>query len=143
MASRKYKHLQKSTLSSDDITENVRVNRAYTDTYGTDTLMNSPHTLDVDETEVTSRRAAFPTSETFNYFASDNYNFKKANMYLSRLTSAKQRENIRPAMQPGQVVDAGAAAPKDQYATGTSDDSHILLYLSAFVVGIIIITSIV
>ena len=58
MAERKYKHLSRGTLSTADLQQYERTNQAYQDKLGTDNMMQSPYTLDVDETKVTNRRAA-------------------------------------------------------------------------------------
>lgn len=142
MSHRKYKHIKKTALSSEDIASNIRVNQAYQDAYGTDKLMNSPMTLDVDEQDVTVRRSAFPSVGTQDYFYGKAYNTKKSNMRLSRLVSAKGRENLRPQLQPGQLIDP-EAEDMPNYRVAEADDTHMLLYVGAFVIGIVIITSIV
>lgn len=140
MATRKYKHLTKTTLTPSDIAEYERTNLAYQDKLGTQNTMQSPYTLDVDETKVTNRRSAYPTLETQEYFSGANYNLKTKNMNLSSLVSAKMRERTRPELQPGQIIDP-SEEEMPQYTYTAKDDTHILLYLGAFVVGIIIFTS--
>ena len=101
--------------------------------------MQSPYTLDVDETKVTARRSAFPDMRTMAYFSGDNYNSKIKNMALQNLVSARLKERNRPALQPGQIVDPEMRDMSD--FTVTTDDTHIFLYLGAFVIGLVIFTS--
>ena len=142
MAERKYKHLQRSYMSSEDINKFERTNQAYQDNFSTNNFMQSPYTLDVDETKVTARRSAYPSMETNSYFSGPAYNNKTVNMRLSKLVSAKMRERIRPDLQPGELIDPEVAdLPTYQY--NATDDTNIFLYLGAFVIGIVIFTSLV
>ena len=142
MADRKYKHLQRSFMSSDDSNKFERTNQAYQDNFGTENFMQSPYTLDVDETKVTARRSNYPNMGTLEYFSGKNYNTKTTNMRLSKLVSAKMRERIKPDLQPGDIIDPEVAdLPTYQY--NVQDDTNIFLYLGAFVIGIVIFTSLV
>lgn len=142
MSERKYKHLTRGSLTTGDLSTYERVNQAYQDKLGTNNMMQSPYTLDVDETKVTARRSAYPTMETKEYFNGGNYNVKRTNMGLSNLVSATIRERIRPDLQPGQLVDP-VMGGMPQYQYDVQDDSHVLLYLGAFVIGIVIFTSLI
>ena len=106
MASKlKYKHLRKNEGVEPDIEKYQRTNQAYQDTFGTEKFMQSPYTLDVDETKVTARRAAYPDMRTMAYFSGSNYNNKYKQMALQNLVSARLKERSRPALQPGQIID--------------------------------------
>lgn len=142
MAENKYKHLQRSYLSSGDITQYQRVNKAYQDVLGTQNDMQSPYTLDVDEQKVAVRRSAYPSFDTVKYFNGSRYNQKKNNMKLSAEVSATMRENQMPALRPGELVDPELYT-MSQYSYNTQDDTSILLYLGAFVIGVVIFTSLV
>jgi hypothetical protein len=141
MADRKYKHLGRVGLSSADLSTYERVNQAYQDKLGTENMMQSPYTLDVDETKVTNRRSAFPSLKTDDYFNGANYNMKRTNMCLSNIVSATMRERIRPNLQPGEIIDPIMGKGVPQYTYNATDDTNIFLYLSAFVIGIVIFTS--
>jgi hypothetical protein len=143
MAERKYKHLSRGTLTSADLQTYERVNQAYQDKLGTQNTMQSPYTLDVDEVKVTNRRSAFPSLDTSEYFSSAKYNTKKINMGLSSLVSATMRERVRPDLQPGEIIDPIMGKGMPQYQYNVNDDTNILLYLGAFVIGIVIFTSLV
>lgn len=142
MEERRYKHLKKGTVSTGDIEQYQRVNGAYQDKLGTNNLMESPFTLDVDETKVTVRRSAYPTMKTADYFNGAAYNQRKKQMTLSGIVSARLRERNRPNIQPGQLVDPELAS-MPQYSYSAQDDTNIFLYLGAFVIGIVIFTSLV
>lgn len=143
MSERRYKHIDRVQVSSDDLNTYQRVNLAYQDKLGTHNSMQSPYTLDVDEQKVTNRRSAYPSLDAVQYFDSETYNQKKINMDLSRLVSAKMRERIRPELQPGQLIEPVMGKDVTYTNYTESDDTHILLYLGAFVIGIIIFTSLV
>lgn len=140
MSSRKYKHITKGYVSTDDISEYQRVNQAYHDKLGTENLMSSPFTLDVDETKVTARRSAYPTMKTMDYFKGGAYNQRKKNMTLSAIVSARLRERAIPELQPGQIVDP-EINQMPQFTYMAQDDTNIFLYLGAFVIGIVVFTS--
>lgn len=142
MAERKYKHLSRGTLSTADLQQYERTNQAYQDKLGTDNMMQSPYTLDVDETKVTNRRSAYPSLDTMDYFEGKAYNTKRTNMGLSNLVSATIRERIRPNLQPGEIIDP-VMGRTPQYIYKVQDDTNIFLYLGAFVIGIVIFTSLV
>jgi len=142
MAEGKYKHLKRTYLSTGDLNEYQRTNQAYQDKLGTQNMMQSPYTLDVDETKVAIRRSAYPSLDTVDYFNGAKYNQKKKQMGLSAIVSATLRERVRPNLQPGQIVDP-EMADLPQYTYNTQDDSNIFLYLGAFVIGIVIFTSLV
>lgn len=140
MSSRNYRHLKRGNVSTEDITEYQRVNKAYQEKLGTENFMSSPFTLDADETKVTVRRSAYPTLKTQDYFNGKNYNQKKRNMTLSGIVSAKLRERSIPDLQPGQIIDPEMER-MPQYTYMAQDDTNIFLYLGAFVIGIVIFTS--
>lgn len=140
MTERKYKHLSRGLLSSGDISTYERVNQAYQDKLGTNNTMQSPYTLDVDETKVTNRRSAYPSFSTTEYFNGANYNVKKINIGLSNIVSATLRERVRPDLQPGELVDP-VMGKMPQYSYNATEDTNIFLYLGAFVIGIVIFTS--
>lgn len=142
MAERKYKHLNRSVMLPADLQEYQRTNAAYQDKLGTENTMQSPYTLDVDEQKVTVRRSAFPTLDTKAYYNGKGYNAKKINMGLSSIVSATMRERKVPNLQPGQLVDPELDA-MPQYTYTAQDDTNIFLYLGAFVIGIVIFTSLV
>jgi len=143
MASRKYKHLQRGGLSTGDLQEYERTNQAYQDKLGIDNTMQSPYTLDVDEVKVTNRRSAYPSLDTLQYFTGPKYNTKRTNMGLSNIVSATMRERIRPDLQPGEIIDPVMGKGMPQYQYNVQDDTNIFLYLGAFVIGIVIFTSLV
>jgi hypothetical protein len=143
MAERKYKHLTRGTLGAGELSTYERVNQAYQDKLGTNNMMQSPYTLDVDETKVTARRSAYPSLDTVEYFNGANYNVKRTNMGLSNIVSATMRERIRPDLQPGEIIDPVMGKGMPQYQYDVQDDSHVLLYLGAFVIGIVIFTSLI
>lgn len=138
-AATKYKHIKREMGVEPDLVKYQRTNQAYQDTFGTEKFMQSPYTLDVDETKVTARRSAFPDMRTMAYFSGDNYNSKIKNMALQNLVSARLKERYRPALQPSQIVDPEMRDMSD--FTVTTDDTHIFLYLGAFVIGLVIFTS--
>lgn len=140
MAQRKYKHLSRSAVSSTDLDNYQRVNAAYQDVLGTNNTMQSPYTLDADEIKVTARRSNFPSFATTEYFNGKNYNLKTANMRLSKLVSARMREKTAPSLQPGDIPDI-ELDNLPQFSYNTQDDTNIFLYLGAFVIGIVVFTS--
>jgi hypothetical protein len=64
-------------------------------------------------------------------------------MGLSSLVSATMRERVRPDLQPGEIIDPIMGKGMPQYQYNVNDDTNILLYLGAFVIGIVIFTSLV
>ena len=136
----RYKHISKTSLGVPELQEYERKNQAYQDTLGTENFMQSPYTLDVDETKVTARRSAYPDMRTATYFAGDKYNVKQVNMNLSNMVSARLRERTRPTLQPGDIIDPNLDM-RVEYEYEAKDDTHMLLYIGAFVVGIVIFSS--
>ena len=97
-AATKYKRIKREMGVEPDPVKYQRTNQAYQDTFCTEKFMQSPYTLDVDETKVTARRSAFPDMRTMAYFSGDNYNSKIKNMALQNLVSARLKERNRPEL---------------------------------------------
>lgn len=141
MAERKYRHLPRTYVAENELETYQRTNMAYQDKLGTHNMMQSPYTLDEDEIKVTGRRSNFPNLDTVEYFDGDRYNLKKTNMELSSLVSARLKERNRPDLQPGQIYEPIMGKQVTYDSVTEANDTHVLLYLGAFVVGIIIFGS--